>query len=61
MVGLEAPSSFLKYQGVVAFKQIPHSLSKSPLEKGGTVGWGGTTGIEGLQADMQNKEVGKKE
>lgn len=60
MVGREHPPPSLTYQGVVAFKQIHLLLSKTPLAKKETVWCGGTTGIEGLQADIGNKEGEKK-
>lgn len=40
MVGLEDPSSSLEYQGVVAFKQIHHSVQIS-ISKGGNCGMRG--------------------
>lgn len=61
MVGLEAPPSSLTYEGgVAAVKQSHLPLFKTPSVKEETVWWGSTTGIEGPQADIHNKEGGKK-
>lgn len=43
MVAFEAPFSSLTFQEVLAFHQIPHSLSKAPLVEGGNCDMRGRT------------------
>ena len=55
MVVFEAPLTSLTFYEVLAFHQIPHLLSKTPLVKEGLC----DEGVEGLWAGIHNKE-GKK-
>ena len=60
MVAFEAPFSSLTFQEVLAFHQIPHSLSKAPLVEGGKCDIRGRTWCKRVYELVSATKKGKR-